>query len=596
MRVCAAGRRRAVEGRSAVGPANRQKEKSSPENREVPRELERGEAHLFLRHTVIKVARIAVRSNRWVAGQGALVWVAVMVLVGALNTTPFVYGEAPRPDATPTVAEPLQEEHWYQVAMGGVPAGFMVMRSVRQADRLITETDARLAVKRGGTEVALEMAGRFVETPEGNPIESWSRQRLGPIPIEITFRFEDDAVVVVTEQGGRRQENRQPLPEGDWLTPGAAERTIEANLAAGLEQFSVRSLDPQLGLQVVETTWQREAQEVPFEMGGDTVRASRWRQVPDYAPALATTAWLDERGQLLESTTAFMGIDMQLTLADRATVMAETEPPELLLQTFVYPDRVIEQPRQSTRAVYRLTRLDGTTLELPSIGVQRSRTLEGGVAEVTVDLGGPPVDQAEIDDRYLKASTFVDHEAPAVHDLLAPALASLPATGAGDPAHAEQAEAIRAFVASYLTEKNLNALLATATEVATSRAGDCTEHSVLTAALLRAAGIPSRVVTGLIYVDRFVGASDLFGYHMWTQAHVDGRWIDLDATLDRSFDAAHIALATSALEDESAALFDLGQIVPLLGALEIEVVEVVHDAARAAGYTGNEPAEGRGFE
>ena len=62
-----------------------------------------------------------------------------------------------------------------------------------------------------------------------------------------------------------------------------------------------------------------------------------------------------------------------------------------------------------------------------------------------------------------------------------------------------------------MKKKNLSVGLATAKEVARTLAGDCTEHAVLAAALGRAAGIPTKVATGLVY---FQG---MLGYHMWTE-------------------------------------------------------------------------------
>jgi transglutaminase-like putative cysteine protease len=137
------------------------------------------------------------------------------------------------------------------------------------------------------------------------------------------------------------------------------------------------------------------------------------------------------------------------------------------------------------------------------------------------------------------------------------------------------AEALRRHVHRSLRTKDLNSILATAGEVATTRSGDCTEHAVVLAALLRAREIPSRVVTGLVYVEHFAGEDDVWSYHMWTQGWLEGpaggRWVDLDATLDaRPMDAAHVALGVSALEDERAVLLELGRITPLLGRLSIE--------------------------
>ena len=86
-------------------------------------------------------------------------------------------------------------------------------------------------------------------------------------------------------------------------------------------------------------------------------------------------------------------------------------------------------------------------------------------------------------------------------------------------------------------------------------------------------GIPSRVVLGLVYVDEFASRRSLFGYHMWTQALIEDRWIDLDATLPVPFDAAHIAFATAALADNSGPLGELATLAALIGRIKIRVLE-----------------------
>ena len=139
--------------------------------------------------------------------------------------------------------------------------------------------------------------------------------------------------------------------------------------------------------------------------------------------------------------------------------------------------------------------------------------------------------------------------------------------------------------------------LASAGEVAQTAQGDCTEHAVLLAALLRAEGIPSRTVSGLIYIDQFLGEQGIFGYHMWTQAWLPGhliethtvedsqgkasgagsvsggRWVDLDAVLDgQDFDAAHILLNVSAMQDGQM-VNDMIDMLPMLGGLEVQVIQ-----------------------
>ncbi|THB81541.1 MAG: transglutaminase domain-containing protein [Desulfobacteraceae bacterium] len=72
-----------------------------------------------------------------------------------------------------------------------------------------------------------------------------------------------------------------------------------------------------------------------------------------------------------------------------------------------------------------------------------------------------------------------------------------------------------------------------------TRKGDCNEHAVLLAALGRAAGIPTRVETGLYYLD------GKFMYHAWN-AFYTGAWITADGVFNQiPADVTHIRIASS---------------------------------------------------
>jgi hypothetical protein len=71
---------------------------------------------------------------------------------------------------------------------------------------------------------------------------------------------------------------------------------------------------------------------------------------------------------------------------------------------------------------------------------------------------------------------------------------------------------------------------------------DCTEEATILATLARAAGIPARVASGLVYSrERYHGVSNVFMPHAWTLAYIGGRWQSFDASMG-AFDATHIAL------------------------------------------------------
>jgi hypothetical protein len=84
-----------------------------------------------------------------------------------------------------------------------------------------------------------------------------------------------------------------------------------------------------------------------------------------------------------------------------------------------------------------------------------------------------------------------------------------------------------AYYTSYVSDKIENRNTATfSSAVETLRAGfgDCGEHAVLLAALLRASGVPARIVLGLVYMESLKG---YYG-HAWVMAYDGNRWIFAD--------------------------------------------------------------------
>jgi transglutaminase-like putative cysteine protease len=121
-------------------------------------------------------------------------------------------------------------------------------------------------------------------------------------------------------------------------------------------------------------------------------------------------------------------------------------------------------------------------------------------------------------DTFLKPDRFVQSDAPQIK---AVADSIRTATRADSWV---LARSIASWVGEYITHKNMEQGYASALDVYRTRTGDCTEHSLLTTAVLRAAGIPARPVVGLAYSEHdhaFVG-------HMWVEAYVD-QWRTLDA-------------------------------------------------------------------
>lgn len=482
--------------------------------------------------------------------------------------------------AAPLRAQQPDVDRWYVVMLGGERIGHMRHTQTTDGDKITTAESLRVAIKRGQVAVEVEQGMTFTETADGKPVEASMSMRMAQMPTAATFTFNDDGVTIERTANGQVTTEHEPLPEGDYLTPAAALRAAHEQASAGVDKITLSVLDISTGFPAVAEVTQTRVGPQNIEVMGKTVPAVAWDLEQSGVPGVVMREFHDADGQMLRTTISLGMLNMEMIAADEAVATSPVDPPELVASTLVKPIGDVPHPRQLRRAVYKLTLPEDFKGDLSRAGYQRVTWADERTALVVQDLDEPVnPDGDEPDESNLAATTMLDASDPAVRKLVAEAL--------GDDADQltppQKAERLRAFVHSYVTSKNLSVGFATASEVAQTAEGDCTEHAVLLAALLRAADIPSRTVTGLIYVDHFVGEDDIFGYHMWTQAWLTpspgtpasdagARWVDLDATLDEPFDAAHIALGASAMSEGS--LFnDMIALAPLLSQLKIEVLD-----------------------
>lgn len=458
-------------------------------------------------------------------------------------------------------------EDWYVVEMQGQRSGWM-REFVRplDGDRFETGMEMSLVFGRAGMQATVGLETSFIETADGEAIEMSMTQRLGQVPTSTRFVFGEEELTVTSVNGAQQFTQTMPLPAGEWMTPIQGYRHIKERLAAGDTAITTRLVTALTGPAVVEAVMRLEGEE-NIEVFGRTVSALRTMVESSMAPGQPGLQYTDLEGRALRSEMNFGAMKMVVLAADKQLALAKADPPEMMASTFVKPTGVrLEDPRRASHAVYTLRTTNGSPIPAFEGGAQTATTEPDGRVRVRVSLSTR--DETPAGPEYLESSSMIAADDPVVRQLVERALEGTPDT------EADRAAALREFVHGFIDEKNLGVGFASASETARTRTGDCTEHGVLLAAMLRAAGIPSRLVSGLVYTQAFAGAEDVFGYHVWTQAHVNGRWIDLDATIGGTpFDAAHIALSSTAMR-EGEFVNAMVEIAPLIGALRIEVEEI----------------------
>lgn len=292
----------------------------------------------------------------------------------------------------------------------------------------------------------------------------------------------------------------------------------------------------------------------------DTVRA--WEIVSPAGSGIG--GWVDERGRLV--ATSQMGFRLQRMPYEvafenwrrQADTLRHREPARVTADRDIIETSAIAANRHVPGNVSRLrVRLRGVDLDGFDLAGGRQR-LAGDTLVIERE------DQAMLAARYsrlrgaersgnpnLRAEQFLEVGHPEIVEL-AERLA-------GD---SRQPHTVARRISRWVHDsiaKEVMIGIPSALHVLHTRRGDCNEHSQLFVALARAAGLPARVSSGLVYVD------GKFYYHAWAEVMLHG-WVAVDPTFDQfPADAAHVRFVAGGLGRQT-------ELLRLIGNLQIDVL------------------------
>jgi len=466
-------------------------------------------------------------------------------------------------------------ESWDAVFLGGSKVGYMRIRvaPVEEGDRKLQRVlvDFVLDFKRGNDKSTVEVQYGTIETPEGQVLRLDTRTMASRNVLRVHGDVIRGNMVLKIENGDQKQELSIPWTP-DTFGPYGAELSLSRKPIKPGEVRKVRTFVPDLN-KVVEATLSAKTLE-PVPLGGginrDLLRIDQDITFLDgkKAPEMSSTLWVDEGGQILKTFTDANGGMVTYRTTKEAALRNTGPKVDLIASQIVKLARPINNSESTRSILYKATLTSGEPAEIfPS---DRRQTVRKGTdsmsAMLEIKTAGPDDGAASseaIGPEYLRANPLITSNDPKVISLARRAIGS-----ATDPW--AKAQAITKWVARNLKEKNFETTFAPADEVAQTLSGDCTEHAVLTAAMCRVAGIPARVVTGLVYVPQQTG----FGFHMWNEVYVNRRWVAIDSAYDETqVDAAHIKLSESSL-DGVAPFESFLPVARIFGKLKLEAVEV----------------------
>jgi hypothetical protein len=456
------------------------------------------------------------------------------------------------------------DETWKGVFIAGEKAGFAVSRVTRTDTGYLVEDTAKVRFNAMGMIQVMDMTTRTALTNEYTLDAFDMSVRSGLFDFRAVGRV-DNAMLTVKASGNRLGDTRFdiPVPGRAWTAAG-----IFLDLGAASPDTGTRrsySLFDPLSLQFVPAMVHVRGIET-VQVFGTLVQA---RAVDLSVSHLTQTVWMDAKGRVVLET-GMLGMRLEAGTREQAIAGISPVPDrDLTRLAAVIPDQPIENPGDLTSLVLNLSGID---LSAHSFNTPR-QTLEG--SRLTITRESLSRDRMSVSQARQAQDDQHDQQAPPARPDPARFLSPAPFIQSDHPDIIHLAESLVQGASNDLDKirrlvtwvyEQIEKLPAPSIPDALStlavRKGDCNEHAVLLAALGRAAGIPTRIETGLTYLDgRFL-------YHAWNAFYI-GHWITADAVFNQvPADVTHVGIAGS---DTGAGTALAG----LIGRLEITIVETV---------------------
>ncbi len=457
------------------------------------------------------------------------------------------------------------QEHWYDLTLMNTKIGYMHTSSEKtehegeEVDR--NKINMVISLKGFGSDVTIErthveyigsdlLPRHFLLTSN----ESGSKQVEG--------RIVDGVAHIKTTLNGETTESEVPVPADTISEYTGLESLVKQGLKIGDKRnFHIFSLDL---LKPVKTEIEVEVQDALTYQSKEK-QVYVLRQTLDMMGGITMKVWLDPDGVSYRTQTPMMGLSMVTTKTDREVALGDTEEVDIILKTRILSSG--KHPMRNARTFKADVKLTSGSIGDAIMSNSRQKLKVNSEQAGRLSIQIPTVAAADCPDlpirdaegKFLGASAYIQTDAPAIRAKTEEILD-------GEVNSWRAAEKLCQWVYTAITKKKISGGFGSSLTALESLSGDCTEHTVLFIALARAAGIPTRICSGIAF------AQGAFYYHLWAEVYV-GRWIQMDPTWGQTIaDANHIQLDGSTLESDHLSEFAEG-VFRTLNQLEIAIVE-----------------------
>lgn len=356
---------------------------------------------------------------------------------------------------------------------------------------------------------------------------------------------EQDAIALTFETGGKRDTRRIPIESPPVLKDTIGPTLSQSDLKPG-DRHTMTAFDP----------LSQSNQTVEIEVVGpdDVIIMGEQREaihLRQTVRGVTLNAWMNARGEMLRQE---LGLGL--------TAERETEEEARWGYVQAKAGRTAADLREATSipvpGLGDLTRREMLALRIAGLPDDatiddRRQSVKGGILTIrreTVGAGTPlPAKAGD----GLQAEPLIQSDDPKIQSAARQAIGD-----ATDSVTA--ARRLMRYVNGHVDDTVVVGV-PSALEVLESGKGDCNEHAILFAALGRAVGMPTRIISGLVHHDgRFV-------WHAWNEVQTPDGWLSVDPTWGQlPTDVGHLRLVSGG----AGAQLDL---LKFMGRLRLRAIE-----------------------
>lgn len=485
----------------------------------------------------------------------------------ALNTIAWVVILSSGINVSGQNAEFTPVDRWYEVYLGNTKVGYVSDIMQKEGDVIKSRNEFVMLIKRAGQTVEITVEQETKEKLSGELIDFTSETKMAGIPMLKKGRVEGKELVVYEKQFITGKETRYPFDPEGAVSWGLRKQVLENGFQEAGKTYKLKVYSPDLGMKAPVTANIICSGEKLIEIGEEKIQAYEVdMELLSTFGSLKTRSWFDKECVAVRTDMNMGGMNISIIqVPKKKAKKMDAEVHELLLSSVLTLNAPVSKGEknifimETVKGKWSATLFEGTG--------QKVEKMDDKSVRVIVDQSSNKKKvEEQIDLKpFLSPSVYLD-----IDDFLIQKLAK---KGKGKArTQREIAKKLTQFVNRYVSGKNYGVGFATASEVARNKEGDCTEHSMLLAALGRVLGIPTRVATGLVYADEFEGKKDVLVYHMWTQFYLDDQWVNLDAALGLvKCPADRITLTVDSMHEDT-----MDSVIPVMELINNLKVTVQH--------------------